>query len=93
MLRITVVESSGLGVVLHVEGQLVGRGVEELQRSCEGRLSGAGIPFTIDLADVSFADAAAIELLKAMRNQNVAVVNASPYLALQIECNQGKGFK
>jgi hypothetical protein len=44
------------------------------------------------LADVSFADAAGIELLKNLRNQNVTLLNPSPFLALQVEGHQGGSF-
>ena len=62
MLRITVVDSSCQGVWLRVEGQLVGRAVEELRRTCA--VYSQGLPLTADLADVSFADVAGIQFLK-----------------------------
>ena len=92
MLRITVVDSSGPGVRIHVEGQLVGRAVEELRRSCDGNVHGLRLPLTVDLADVSFADAAGIERLKDLRNRNVTLLNPSPFLALQVKGDQGGGF-
>ena len=92
MLRITVVDSSSRGVRLHVEGQLVGRGVEELRRSCDERVPGPGLRLTVDLADVSFADPQGIELLKNLKHQQVTLVNLSPFLALQVDDHQGAGF-
>ncbi len=84
MLRITVVDSSGIAVRLRVEGRLTGRGVEELRRSCELHAAGESARLTLDLADVSFADTDGIKLLKDLRSRNVAFVNLVPFLALQL---------
>ena len=64
MLRITVVPSSAEEVRLRVEGRVIGGWVEELRRTCDVHALYDGIRLTLDLADVSFVDAAGIELLK-----------------------------
>ena len=84
MLRITVVDSSESDVRLRVEGRLIGRSVEELRQSCELQSLSEGARLTLDLADVSFADAHGIELLKDRRIRKVALVNLVPFLALQL---------
>ena len=93
MLRITVVESSSETVRLRVEGRVTDRWVEELRRSCEVHALGDGIRLTLDLADVSFVDAAGIELLKELRIGCVALLNPSPFVSEQLRavasCDDG----
>ena len=84
MLRISVVDSTDLAVRLRVEGQLTGRSVEELRQSCELHGARKGARLTLDLADVSFADAEGIRLLKALKAREVALMNLVPFLALQL---------
>lgn len=84
MLRISVVDSTDLAVRLRVEGRLTGRAVKELRESCELHAPEAGKRLILDLADVSFADADGIELLKGLKSRNVAFVNLVPFLALQL---------
>jgi len=85
MLRITVVESSGEAVSLRVEGRVTDRWVEELRRSCEVHALYDGIRLTLDLADVSFIDAAGIELLKELRSRFVTLLSPSPFVAEQLK--------
>jgi anti-anti-sigma regulatory factor len=84
MLRITVVDSSDFAVRLRVEGRLTGRSVDELRQSCELHAPSEGACLTLDLADVSFADADGIELLKDLESREVALVNLVPFLTLQL---------
>jgi anti-anti-sigma regulatory factor len=84
-MRITVVESSSLAVRLKVEGRLMGRWVGELKRTCDLQGLREGIRLTLDLADVSFADAAGIELLKELRFRSVGLVNPSSLVAEQLK--------
>jgi anti-anti-sigma regulatory factor len=84
MLRITVVDSSDSGVRLRVEGRLTGPSVEELHQSCELHALSDGAQLTLDLVDISFADADGVELLRDLRNRDVAVVNLPRFLALQL---------
>ena len=85
MLRITVVESSAEEVRLRVEGRVMGGWVEELRRSCDVHALCDGIRLTLDLADVSFIDAAGIELLKELRTRCVTLLSPSPYVAEQLK--------
>jgi hypothetical protein len=45
---------------------------------------------TLDLADVSFADRQGIVLLKELKSRHVALVNLSPFLALQLQDAAGR---
>jgi anti-anti-sigma regulatory factor len=84
-MKITVVESSSNGVRLRVEGRLMGRWVEELRRTCDLHALSDGIRLTLDLADVSFADAAGIELLKELRIRLVTLLGPSSLVAEQLK--------
>ena len=85
MLRITVVESSSNAVRLRVEGRMTGCWVEELRRSCELHALDDGIRISLDLADVSFVDAAGVELLKELRSHCVTLLSPSPFVAEQLK--------
>ena len=85
MLKITVVESSSEAVRLRVEGRLTGRWVEELRRTCDLQGLNDGIRLTLDLADVSFADASGIELLKELRMRLITLLSPSSLLAEQLK--------
>ena len=60
MLRITVVESSRSAVTLRVEGRITGSSVEELRTACDVHTFASEVQLSLELADVSFADAAGI---------------------------------
>jgi anti-anti-sigma regulatory factor len=84
-MKITVVESSSKEVRLRVEGRLTGRWVEELRRTCDLQDLSDGIRLTLDLADVSFADAAGVELLKELRIRLVTLLSPSLLVAEQLK--------
>ena len=84
-MKVTVVESSIAAVRLRVEGRLTGCWVEELRRVCDLHALNDGIRLTLDLADVSFADAAGIELLKELRMRVVILLSASSLVAEQLK--------
>jgi hypothetical protein len=84
-MKVSIVESSSVAVRLRVEGRLMGRWVEELRRTCDLQGLTDGIRLTLDLADVSFADAAGIELLKELRIRLVSLVNPSSLVAEQLK--------
>ena len=84
-MKITVVESSSKEVRLRVEGRLTGRWVEELRRTCDLQALSDGIRLTLDLADVSFADAAGVELLKELRIRLVTLLSPSSLVAEQLK--------
>jgi anti-anti-sigma regulatory factor len=84
-MKITVVESSSKEVRLKVEGRLTGRWVEELRRTCDLHALSDGIRLSLNLADVSFADAAGIGLLKELRNRSVTLLSLSSFVAEQLK--------
>ena len=84
MLRISVVRSSSQAVTLQIEGDVKGRWVEELRRSCEEALS-RGTQLTLDLAGVSFIDLEGIALFRALLNRRVALTRPSSFAAEQLK--------
>jgi hypothetical protein len=84
-MKVSVVESSSMAVRLRVEGRLTGAWVEELRGACDLHALSAGIRLTLDLADVSFADAAGIELLRELRIRMVTLLNPSSLVAEQLK--------
>jgi anti-anti-sigma regulatory factor len=85
MLRVTVIESSESVAVLRVEGRIAGSYVEELRRACDAHTSLDQIQLSLELADVSFADPAGIELLKDLRRRGVGLVQTTPFLTEQLK--------
>lgn len=82
MLRIDVIER-GNRAVLVLEGRLVGAWVGEVRRSC-GEALARGAAVTLDLAAVSFVDAAGIQVLRELASRQVALANATPFVAAQL---------
>ena len=91
MMRITVVESSESAVTLRVEGQITGSWVEELRKACDAHTSPNEIQLSLELADVSFADAAGIVLLKELGSRGVGLMHANPFMAEQLK--EGASFE
>jgi hypothetical protein len=85
MLRITVVESSRIAVSLRVEGRLTGPWVEELRTACDVHTFPDDVQLSLELADISFADAKGIALLRELRNCGVGLIHVAPFLAEQLK--------
>jgi len=85
MLRITVVESSRSAVILRVEGRITGSWVEELRRACDMHTLLDEVQLSLELSDVSFADAAGILLLKELRSRGVSFMSATPFMVEQLK--------
>ncbi len=92
MLRITVVDSTDSAIRLRVEGGLTGRGVEELRKICALHSPDEGTRLTLDMADVSFADADGLKLLKDLKCRDVAFINLAPFLALRLHDSSRAGL-
>jgi anti-anti-sigma regulatory factor len=90
MLRITVVESSRSEVALRVEGRITGSSVEELRTACDMHTCANEVHLSLDLSDVSFADAVGILLLKELGNHGVDLVRANPFVVEQLK--EGASF-
>jgi anti-anti-sigma regulatory factor len=85
MLRITVTKSSEGDTVLRVEGRITGYYVEELRRACDAHASLDNFQLSLELADVSFADPAGIELLKDLRRRGVGLRQTTPLMTEQLK--------
>ena len=84
MLRISRVVSPNNVVTLRLEGQMQGPWIEELHRLCEQFLT-TEHRLILDLADVSFVDAAGVELLKELRSHCVTLLSPSPFVVEQLK--------
>ncbi len=85
MLRITVVESSKFAVTLRVEGRITGPWVEELRTACNVHTFPDNVQLSLELADISFADAAGVALLRELRGRGAGFINTTPFLAEQLK--------
>ena len=85
MLKVTVVESSSSGVILRVEGRITGASVEELRRACDLHTFAEEVQLSLELADVSFSDAAGVVLLKELRSRGVSLLGTNPFMAEQLK--------
>ena len=83
MLKIDVAERAD-GATAHIEGQLIGPWVAELERVCTALLSG-GRDVKIDLARVSFVARDGAELLCRLCECGAALENCSPLVAEQLK--------
>jgi hypothetical protein len=90
MLRITVVESSKIAVTLRVEGRITGPWVEELRTACNVHTFPDEVQLSLDLADISFADAEGIALLGELRARGVGLNRTTPLLSEQL--NEGASY-
>jgi len=85
MLRVTVVEASRNAVTLRVEGRIAGSSVEALRRACDVHSFADEVQLSLELSDVSFADAAGIALLKELRSRGVGLIRTNPFMAEQLK--------
>ena len=84
MLRISLIASPDEGVSLRLEGQVRGPWVEELRRACaQVRATGRGL--RLDLTGVSFMDLDGVALCRSLRDQYVALLHGSPFVAEQLK--------
>jgi anti-anti-sigma regulatory factor len=85
MVKITIVESSRRVVSLRVEGRLIGSSIKELRRACDVHTSLNEVQLSLNLAGVSFADAAGIVLLKELRSRGVGLTDANLFMTEQLK--------
>jgi ABC-type transporter Mla MlaB component len=83
MLMISAIEAAGEPVTLRLDGQVAGRWVKLLQKTCEAELKKCA-RVAIDLRNVSFADRDGIALLRGLTDRRVELLNALPFIAEQI---------
>jgi anti-anti-sigma regulatory factor len=95
MLRIKVVDLSESAVVLRLEGRITGAWVEELRRTCAAHRFAAHcftghtfpdeVQLSLELSDVSFADAAGIALLKELRSRGADLIRPIQFIAERLK--------
>ena len=84
MLRITPADSRNHHAILRLEGRVAGPWVAELWKACE-KVLGEGHALELNLAEVSFLDAAGITLLSEVRARGVELSDCSPFVAEQLK--------
>jgi hypothetical protein len=84
MLKIVMAEQGPDAMVLHLEGQLIGPWVTELERVCEPLLTGRAA-LELELATVSFVSREGAELLMRLRDRHARLLNCSRFVAEQIK--------
>jgi ABC-type transporter Mla MlaB component len=83
VLKISITEAAGQLFTLELDGQVSGRWVELLQKTCETQFKN-GARVAVDLKNVSFVDREGIVLLKSLADRQVEILNALPFIAEQI---------
>jgi ABC-type transporter Mla MlaB component len=84
MLRISATQSGKDHMILRLEGRVAGPWVIELWKACE-KVLGEGQTLVLNLAEVSFLDAAAITLLSKVRSQGAKLSECSPFVTEQLK--------
>ncbi|HKW90322.1 MAG TPA: STAS domain-containing protein [Methylomirabilota bacterium] len=85
MLKIDVTEARmGQRVTVRLEGQMVGRWVDEVRQACEPFLSG-GQTIVLDFTAVSFVDRNGVALCRRLRLARATLRNCSPFVKEQID--------
>jgi hypothetical protein len=80
VLRITRLSQKGRGLTIKLEGQLLEPWVGAVRDACtkRGRRSGR---LRVDLASVSYADAAGVQLLRDLVGEGIPIAACSSFLA------------
>lgn len=71
------------GIVLQLEGRVVGPWVDELRETCESALR-QGASLIVDLAGVAFVDREGLALLERLRHRDVVLANCSAFVSEQL---------
>lgn len=87
MLKISIAESKGRNSTLHLEGQLIGPWVKELDDACK-TITSRGCRLKLDLADVAFIDREGALLLASLKSRSITLVACSPYVGEQLRLIQ-----
>ncbi len=80
MLRITRLTGADSAQTIKLEGKLLGPWVDEVRAVCAQAMARSGRT-RLDLAEVTFADAAGVELLRELIRQGVEISACSGYVA------------
>jgi len=88
MLRIAAGQEEGGRVAVHLEGQLVGPWVAQLEEVCAPLLA-RGLALTLGLSSVSFVSREGVELLWRLRAGRVDLVGCSSFVSEQLKPADG----
>jgi anti-anti-sigma regulatory factor len=84
MLRIVEGKAANNSMILRLDGRLINQWVGLLRASCEQGFE-KGARLILDLAGVSFADHEGVQLLRQLEQQQVTIINCSPFLREQLK--------
>ena len=85
-MRLRIIETSdGATTVLHVDGELLGEGVLELER-----VAGGVRPLRLDLSNLLRADAGGLVALRRLAAAGVELANVPPYVALLLDTSKSR---
>jgi anti-anti-sigma regulatory factor len=91
MLRIRMAQTGAGTAVVHLEGQVIGPWVAELERVCDLILA-RGSELHLDLSTVSFVDRDGVELLARLRDGHARLLNCSRFVSEQLKVAGDGGF-
>jgi RNA polymerase sigma-70 factor (ECF subfamily) len=80
MIKITRIAGAGDVTQLRVDGRILSKTTEPLERACRAALA-ARAPFVLDLSGVSFVDGDGAALLATLVDDGATVVGASPFVS------------
>lgn len=89
-LKITDLSETPELVTLQIEGRLTADVVAELQATCAAPLQ-SGTPVVLQLADVSFVDAASVDELRDLERRGCVLVGCSDFVAALLDPDTGRG--
>lgn len=84
MLKISIAARTEKVTTLRLEGRVIGPWVNELRMACDQVLS-EGRSISLDVAEVTFVDRAAVALLRRLNGHVVTLVNCPPLLTEQLK--------
>ncbi len=84
MLKISIQETENGKVTLLLAGRVANSEIEQLRDSGRQVLEGGG-ELTLDLAGVAFVDRNGVALIHDLEDQQVKVINASPFVSEQLK--------
>ena len=85
MLKVTQTNSHGRGAIVKLEGKLLQPWVDEVRALFLPPVPGS-LP-RLDLASLTFVDAAGVDLLRQLLGQGVAIESCSPFVAALLQLN------
>ena len=86
MLRISANETGKDHMILRLEGRVTGPWVNELWKACE-KVIAQGQTLVLNLAEVSFLDPAAINMLSKVRSKGAKLSECSPFVTEQLKAD------